>query len=262
MVPIQQSCAKAGRGCGYLSGIYRSVITPAHRAAALIRKGQRAWKAIKGTAEEQRIWWFDVGTALAEGKKLTKAERGGIKFSAWCLEQFPDIDTDNDVPAAIWYAEEFPQVEEKSIPKGMSLPRSIREWFDARQPAAAAPWDGDEPAPEVVEVPAAKKFKTQRDAEKFIKVDQRAESGQEGSDTAARHRASFAKAHGTTVEALREESANAAPDAFFRFAPAVQKSLDDFRNSNSVSIGDMRKAGISGAAIRAIFRNLADGVPD
>jgi len=144
-------------------------------AAALIRKGQRAWKAIKGTAEEQRFWWFDVGLALAEGKALTKAERGGLLFSEWCLEQFPGICMENEVPHAIWMATEF-SVSSTEIPPTLSYPQAIRRWFNEQQ-AKAAPWDTSEPAPEVVEVPAAKKFKTQRDAEKFIKVDQRAESG-------------------------------------------------------------------------------------
>ncbi|MDP3615560.1 MAG: hypothetical protein Q8R98_27280, partial [Rubrivivax sp.] len=142
---------------------------------------------------------------------------------------------------------------------GLTHPTNIRRAFEEQTPQAA-PWDTSEPAPEVVKVPESKKFKTQRDAEKFIKVDQRAESGQEGADTAKRHRAAYAKAHDTTVEALRKESANAAPDAFFRFAPTLQKQIDDFRAGLNASVKQMQAAGIPSEAIRAIYINLANAI--
>ena len=233
-----------------------TVITPAHRAAALIRKGQRAWKAIKGTAEEQRFWWFDVGTALAEGKAMSKDERGGLKFSAWVAEAFPGLDDPHDIADAIWFAANSVTVTES--PAGLSHPSRIRRWFNER--AAAAPWDFHEPAPEIVKVPETKKFKTQRDAEKFIKVDQRAETRGEGSDTADRMRKAVAKAHGTTVEALRKEAAQAAPDTAYRFNPRTQAAIDGMRSTLRASAAAMQQDGLSLEAIREIFIHFANSL--
>jgi len=115
------------------------VITPEHRAAAYIRKGQRAWGEIKATAAEQRALWLDVGTALAYGKD--KANRqAGQKFSEWVQECFPGICIKNEVPAAIWLVSDFPT--RKEIPAGLSYPCSIRKWFNEQQqqaPQAPAP---------------------------------------------------------------------------------------------------------------------------
>ena len=70
------------------------------RAAAFIRKGQRAWTEIKKTAEEQRTLWLEVGVALMYGKVKEnrpvtgKDSRGRTKyqkFSLWVAEMFPGL---------------------------------------------------------------------------------------------------------------------------------------------------------------------------
>ena len=78
---------------------------------------------------------FDAGegagywrVALMTGKVLTKAERGGRKFSEWCLEMFPGL-RQNDAASAIWFAENSTRLVE--IPADISHPpRSASAiWF-------------------------------------------------------------------------------------------------------------------------------------
>lgn len=59
-------------------------------AQAFIRKGQRAWTAIKATAEEQRTLWLEVGVALMFGK-VKENRKPGQKFSDWVTEEFPGL---------------------------------------------------------------------------------------------------------------------------------------------------------------------------
>lgn len=63
----------------------------------------------------------------------------------------------------------------------MSSPRHIREWFNEQKAIAGLPSG----APEVATV-SAPRFKTQRDAEKFIKVDQRSSRWTSGRTLVAR----------------------------------------------------------------------------
>ncbi len=82
------------------------------------------------------MWNFSAhGVALMYGKSLTKEERGGLKFSEWCLEMFPGICTKNEVQDAIWFAEVFGQTDQKMLPPGLSSPRWIRRWFNEQQAA-------------------------------------------------------------------------------------------------------------------------------
>ena len=219
------------------------------RAAAFIRRGQRAWTEIKKTAEEQRTLWLEVGVALMYGK--LKENRDGLKFSEWCNQKFPGIDTKNDVPAALWFASDFPSGKE--IPAGMSSPQHIRQWFNEQQDIEASPIDG----PEIAVAPAPK-FAALRDATKFIKLDQRAESGDEGADTADRMRRAVAKAHDTTVEDLRKEAARVDPDSAYRFSPSLQLSIDRMRDSLRNTASSMEASGISRDAIRDLFIQFAN----
>ena len=91
-------------------------------------------------------------------------------------------------------------------------------------------------------------------------MDQRAESGDEGSETATRHRAAFAKAHGTTVEALSKEAAQAAPDMAYRFTPTKQRAIDGMLSTLRDSAAAMESDGIPNEAIRVIFINFANSL--
>jgi hypothetical protein len=64
----------------------------------------------------------------------TQGRKSYQKFSDWVVIAFPGICTKNDVPAALWFAQDFPHHEE--IPAGISHPRNIREWFNEQQAAA------------------------------------------------------------------------------------------------------------------------------
>lgn len=68
---------------------------------------------------------------------MTKAQRGGLKFSEWAEREFPGISVKNEVHAAVWYATEFPSVKEKDIPAGKHSAQHIRDWFNGLQPKAA-----------------------------------------------------------------------------------------------------------------------------
>lgn len=68
------------------------------------------------------------------GKK-NKEVREGLLFSEWASKMFPGLDTKNDVPAALWFAENFLTVR-KNIPAELTHPKGIRQWFRDAQPAA------------------------------------------------------------------------------------------------------------------------------
>ena len=223
----------------------------AKRSSAVIRNGQRAWTAIKGTAAEQRFWWLDVGTALIEGKDKDN-RKVGQKFSEWVQEMFVGL-IQQEASDAIWFAENSMSLME--FAPTVSHPSWIRRLHNEQQATAALPAD----APEINTV-TAPKFKEKRDAVKFIKVDQRAESNDEGSETAKRHRAFIAKAHNTTVEALRKEAAQTAPDEAHRFNPSLQLSIDNMRANLRNSAASMEASGISKEAIRDIFVHFANSL--
>ena len=222
-----------------------------HRASALIRKGQRAWSAIKGTAAEQRFWWLDVGTALIEGKDRAN-RKGGQKFSEWVQEMFPGLH-ERDAQSAMEYANKTDILSE--IPAGLSHPRAIMDWHREQQATAALPTDA--PA---INTKTTQEFDSQRDAEKFIKVDQRAETGGEGSETADRMRRAIAKAHGSTVSGLRRAAAQQAPDMAHRFTPSHQLSIDRMRSTLRDSALAMEASGISKDAVKDIFTQFTNSL--
>ena len=166
---------------------------------------------------------------------------------------FPGLTDSHDIADAMWLATNFVTVTENA--DGLTHPSRIRRAFNEQQAAAALPAD----APQINTV-TAPKFKEKRDAVKFIKVDQRAESNDEGSETAKRHRAATAKAHSTTVEALRKEAAQTAPDEAHRFNPSLQLSIDNMRANLRNSAASMEASGISKEAIRDIFVHFANSL--
>lgn len=220
------------------------------RAEALIRKGQRAWTAIKGTAAEQRFWWLDVGHALIEGKNKANRKEGQ-KFSEWVQEMFPGLH-ERAASAAMKWAEESETISE--IPDDLTHPVAILAWHREQQATQALP----EPLQQIA--PTSTPKLTQRDAERVAKTIQRASSNDEGAETAQRHVAGLAKKHGLTVPELTEAAKAGAPDTYFRFAPQLQLQLDEFRDGLRVSIGQMEDAGITTDAIKAIFIHFANSL--
>lgn len=214
-----------------------------HRAGASIRTGQQAWSQIRATVDEQRTLWLEVGVALMYGKQKNN-RAAGQKFSDWVQEMFPGLDM-RDASDAQWFAENSDTVTDSCT---LSHPRRIREAHNEQQSTAALPAD----APEVSTV-SAPKFASKRDAESFIKLDQRAESKDEGSETATRMRKAVAAKHGTTVEDLRKEASATAPDEFYRFTPTALKAIDAIRLNLRGSAAAMELSGIPKEAIRDIF---------
>ena len=220
------------------------------RSEAIIRKGQRAWTAIKSTAEEQRFWWLDVGAALREGKD--KANRKpGQKFSDWVQEEFPGLNQDTAADA-IWFASN--SVATTEITADLSHPKNIRVWFNEQQATQALPALLQEIAPTSTPV------LTQRDAERVAKTIHRAASGDEGAETALRHLGALAKKHGMTVEGLTDSAKTGAPDIYFRFAPQLQGSIDQFRQTMAATVTQMEQQGISRDAIKHILINIAHSI--
>ena len=227
-----------------------TVITPAHRAHAFIRKGQRAWSAIKATAEEQRTLWPEIGVALMYGKqKENRAE--GQKFSEWVQEMFPGL-RQNDASAAIWFAENSTVAVE--IPAGLTHPENIRQWCRDQATAQALPEDLKAIAPQQVPKLEA------RDASRVVKTLHRAESKDEGADIAAKHLEALARKHGIDISALTEAAKNAVPDEFFRFGPQQALALDQFRGRVRSAAQQMESDGLSREAIKAVLINLANSL--
>ncbi|CAN5332101.1 hypothetical protein BH09PSE5_BH09PSE5_06960 [soil metagenome] len=94
-----------------------------------------------GTAEEQRVWWIDVGNALAEGK--VKVNRDGLGYAEWSAKLFPGLAAQSGSDA-IWFAQESMSLME--IPAGMSNPSWIRRWFNEQQRTLLLPHDLQEVA--------------------------------------------------------------------------------------------------------------------
>lgn len=229
-----------------------NAVTVIDISAGVIAKGQRAWTKIKATAEEQRVLWLEVGTALMAGK-IKENRRHGQKFSEWVQEKFPGLGKDN-TSSAVWFASEFSGLP-KNIPADKYSPDEIRRWFNEQQATADLP--SDTPEVTIVSIP---KFATKRDAVKFIKVDQRADAGGEGSDIAKRHRAATAKARDTTVEALRKEASATAPDEAYRFNPTAQKAIDSMRSNLRGSAAAMERDGLTKDQIKDIFLQFANSL--
>ena len=78
--------------------------------------------------------------ALVFGKRKENRPED-MKFSDWAKAAFPGLDTKDEVPAAIWYATEFPSESEKDIPPHLSYPKSIKAWFNEQQATQSLPED-------------------------------------------------------------------------------------------------------------------------
>jgi hypothetical protein len=228
-----------------------NAVTVIDISAGVIAKGQRAWTKIKATAEEQRVLWLEVGTALMAGKIKENRAKGQL-FSEWVQERFPGLHMAHAADV-LWFAENSNSVLE--IPEHLSHPQIIRQWSREQQVTAGLPSD----APEVTIV-STPKFATHRDAVKFIKVDQRAESGGEGADTAKRHRKLMAMAKDTTVEALRKEASATAPYEAYRFNPTAQKAIDSMRSNLRGSAAAMERDGLTKDQIKDIFLQFANSL--
>lgn len=249
-----------------------TVITPARRAAAVIRKGQRAWTEIKATAEEQRTLWLEVGVALMYGKipenrpvvghQPGRPDRPTYqKFSAWVVEMFPGLIHRPTIVDAMWFGAFCTTVVQ--IPPGLTHPTSIRKWAD--NPTATVDLDAEEEAsipPELKATPApTQDAKVDHDTGRLLsKMKNRRSYGGEGADMADRGIKAYAKKHGLTEEELLKAAANAAPDEFYLFPLPLQKQLKDFRDGLQASVDQMKASGISIDAIRSIYINLANSL--
>ena len=143
----------------------------------------------------------------------------------------------------------------KDLSVDISHPVAVMAAYRDRLAKESAPAD----APEVTIV-ATPKFATHRDAVKFIKVDQRAETDDEGSAIAKRRRAAIAKSKDTTVEALRKEASATAPDEAYRFNPTAQKAIDSMRSNLRGSAAAMELDGLTKAQIKDIFLQFANSL--
>lgn len=229
-----------------------NAVTVIDISAGVIAKGQRAWTKIKATAEEQRVLWLEVGTALMAGKIKENRAKGQL-FSEWVQEKGFDMGVKTRADA-IWLAENFAAAT-KNVEPGLTHPQRIRAAYEELQALAGLP--SDTPEVTIVSTP---KFATKRDAVKFIKVDQRADAGGEGSDIAKRHREAMAKAKDTTVEALRKEASATAPDEAYRFNPTAQKAIDSMRSNLRGSAAAMERDGLTKDQIKDIFLQFANSL--
>ena len=119
----------------------------------------------KKTAEEQRTLWLEVGVALMYGK-AKENRKAGQKFSEWVQAMFPGLHA-QDGSDAMWFAENSNTVLDSCT---LTHPRRIREEHRDHQATQALPEDLQSVAP--IATPSL----TQRDAEKVVKVIQRAAS--------------------------------------------------------------------------------------
>ena len=217
------------------------------RAEAIIRKGQCAWTQIKATAEEQRTLWLEVGVALMYGRQQNPSNQA---FGRWCEERGFDM----DAPVrsdAIWWAEAAASYDG---PKTLTHPTALRKAHREQQATQALPVLLQEIAPTSTPV------LTQRDAERVAKTIHRAASGDEGAETALRHLGALAKKHGMTVEGLTDSAKTGAPDIYFRFAPQLQGSIDQFRLTMEATVTQMEQQGVSRDAIKHILINIAHSI--
>ena len=160
------------------------------RASSCIRKGQRAWTAIKATAAEQRTLWLEVGVALMYGKLAEN--RPGQKFSEWVQGAFPGLD-ERDASDAVWCAENSVTVTDSGC--GLTHPSRIRRWFNEQQATKALP-------PELLTAPPPVPTASlpKESAVKVNKLAHRAATGDEGSAIADRMLKAFAKTHISGIE--------------------------------------------------------------
>lgn len=139
------------------------------------------------------------------GKRLTSNVNQW--FKTWCDEKgFGDIER-HDRAAAMWFVQNLHAVEgalmalEQTVPTShLTHPRWIKEWFTKYMANVSMPDSLRDLT--ITEKPTI--TLDQRSAEKLAKVINRAQSGDEGSETAKRHVESIAKKHGVTVGELRE----------------------------------------------------------
>ena len=128
------------------------------------------------------------------------------EFGLWChAAGFGDMDR-RERAAAMWYVQHEMAVEValKSLSHGGSTgtelthPRRIQEWYSKWRAEFYTPTELKDLT--ITEKPSV--TLDQRSAEKLAKVINRANSGDEGSETAKRHVESIAKKHGVSSEEL------------------------------------------------------------
>ena len=103
---------------------------------------QRAWTAIKATADEQRTLWLEVGVALMYGKDAANRPQVGKdssgrpkyqKFSEWVADNFPGL-APRSADAAMWFCAnsatmaEIPQVSRTPRPSSSGTQTPPPRW--------------------------------------------------------------------------------------------------------------------------------------
>lgn len=215
-----------------------------------IARGVSAWNRIKATAAEQRDLWRAVGEALLEGRKLHPSNQ---KFGQWCKEVgFEDLPPDSRT-AAMWWADVSRNDCGTAPPRDLTHPVALRTWHREQAQEALLPEDlkSLEPTPSAPSLPP-------EDAEKVVKLIHRSRTGDEGSPIAQRMVKGLAKRHDMTEEQLEEAAKNGAPDSYFRFAPPVQQSLNDFRTGLRSAVRNMLDDSVPLEAVKAILIQLAN----
>jgi hypothetical protein len=224
-----------------------------HRAGACIRKGQQAWTQIKATTEEQRTLWLEVGVALMYGKQKENrtllAPRKWQGYCDWVNKTFPELDTHNYAPAALWYAQDFPNDWEKLIPQGMADPVCIQRWFNEKQEIL----ENTDPVLRYAPAPEAKITIAASIGQRIAKLVHRAKSNDEGSPLAVKAITAYAKQHGVKEEELLEAAKAAAPEVYFQFGPAQVKALSDLYENQLNTVNAMKAYGFTREEIKNIF---------
>lgn len=139
---------------------------------AKVIRGQRAWRRIKATAQEQRELWRDIGEALLVGRRLHKSDK---MFGYWIKEKgFDDIPTRTRTDT-MWLAGAYSEVT-SGLELGVSHPNNIREWYRENVKAQQLP-------PELQDLTIESRPAIeldQRSAERIAKVIHRAAGDDEG----------------------------------------------------------------------------------
>ena len=225
-----------------------------------VTRGQLAWSRIKATAADQRELWRQVGEALLVGRRL---HRSNTMFSLWCERSgFGDMNVALRSDA-MWLVENwnvvFAALSCSSYPAGnteLTQPKHLRQWYREVKSSAAIPESLADLT--ITEKPSV--TLDQRSAEKLAKVINRANSGDEGSETAKRHVESIAKKHGVSSEELKEVVANTAPATFYQFSPDQLEMLEDIEETVLSTVVSMEAEGLTREAIAAVFIKIANRI--
>lgn len=228
-----------------------------------ITRGQLAWSRIKATAAEQRELWRQVGEALLVGKEQNPSNQG---FGKWCDEY--GFGVDDGMGASLrsdvmwmtynWGLLSMALKEASCRISKMALtnPRDIRTWFRDYIREADLPES-------LQDLPIEAKPSVtldQRSAEKLAKVINRAQSGDEGSETAKRHVESIAKKHGVSSEVLKEVVAETAPEAFYQFSMQQLELLTEIEENVLATVIEMEAAGCTREAIASVFIKIGNKI--